>query len=105
MFSNIFSLNTLNEGRAAVGDLFSFIPCTPKGIMELIKHTGIKIEGADAVVLGRSKLVGTPIGELLKWSHATVTLCHSKTQNLEEKVVIIVFQFPCNKILSFVHNC
>ncbi|XP_063919636.1 C-1-tetrahydrofolate synthase, cytoplasmic isoform X1 [Zophobas morio] len=81
---DVDGLNTINEGRAAIGDLHSFIPCTPKGIMELIKGTGIKTEGAEAVVVGRSKIVGTPIGELLKWAHATVTICHSKTRNLEE---------------------
>ncbi|XP_044265161.1 C-1-tetrahydrofolate synthase, cytoplasmic isoform X1 [Tribolium madens] len=81
---DVDGLNTLNEGRTAVGDLLSFIPCTPNGIMELIRHTGIKVEGAEAVVLGRSKIVGTPVGELLKWAHATVTICHSRTKNLEE---------------------
>ena len=59
-------------------------PCTPAGCMDLIRRSGITIEGANAVILGRSKIVGTPISELLKWANATVTVCHSKTKNLEE---------------------
>jgi len=49
-------------------------------------RTGVKIAGSDAVVLGRSKIVGTPMSELLKWHDATVTVCHSKTKDLEQKV-------------------
>lgn len=45
--------------------------------------------GAEAVVLGRSKIVGTPVAELLKWNHATVTVCHSKTRNLQDVVIMI----------------
>ncbi len=48
--------------------------------MELIHRSGVEITGASAVVLGRSKIVGTPMAELLKWHHATVTVCHSKTK-------------------------
>lgn len=80
-------LNTINEGRVAVGDLTSFLPCTPNGVIELAKRSGVKIAGAEAVVLGRSKIVGTPAAELLKWNHATVTVCHSKTKDLKEQVI------------------
>lgn len=76
----------MNEGRLAIGDLTGFLPCTPVGVLELIKKSGAQLEGADAVVLGRSKIVGTPVAELLKWHHATVTVCHSKSRNLKEKV-------------------
>ncbi|CAG9761362.1 unnamed protein product [Ceutorhynchus assimilis] len=82
---DVDGLHTINEGRLAIGDLKGFLPCTPVGVLELIKKSGIKIEGADVVVLGRSKIVGTPAAELLKWHHATVTVCHSKTKNLKEK--------------------
>ncbi|CAH2003911.1 unnamed protein product [Acanthoscelides obtectus] len=82
---DVDGLNTINEGKLAVGNLTGFVPCTPNGILELIKRTGVKIAGAEAVVLGRSKIVGTPIAELLKWEHATVTICHSKTKNLKEQ--------------------
>lgn len=82
---DVDGLNTINEGRVAVGDKSGFLPCTPNGCIELIKQTGVQIAGKDAVVLGRSKIVGTPVSELLKWEHATVTVCHSKTANLSEK--------------------
>lgn len=79
-------MNTINEGKVAVGDLSAFIPCTPNGVIELAKRSGIKLAGAEAVVLGRSKIVGTPVSELLKWNHSTVTVCHSKTKDLKGKV-------------------
>ncbi|KAJ8926063.1 hypothetical protein NQ315_009918 [Exocentrus adspersus] len=82
---DVDGLNTINEGRVAVGDLSGFVPCTPNGVVELVKRSGISIAGAQAVVLGRSKIVGTPVSELLKWNHATVTVCHSKTKNLDEQ--------------------
>ncbi|XP_022817366.1 C-1-tetrahydrofolate synthase, cytoplasmic isoform X2 [Spodoptera litura] len=81
---DVDGLNTINEGRVAVGDLSGFIPCTPAGCVELIKRTGVTIAGKNVVVLGRSRIVGTPVSELLKWEHATVTVCHSKTKNLSE---------------------
>lgn len=59
-------------------------PCTPKGIVRLIKSTNIPIEGKHAVVLGRSNIVGLPISKLLLDENATVTIAHSKTQNLKE---------------------
>ena len=76
---DVDGLNTVNEGRVATGDLESgYLPCTPNGCMTLIKRSGVQVAGAAAVVLGRSKIVGTPMAELLKWHHATVTVCHSK---------------------------
>lgn len=54
--------------------------------MELIKRTGIPIAGSHAVIIGRSKIVGTPMSELLKWHDATVTVCHSKTKNMNMTV-------------------
>lgn len=81
---DVDGLNTVNEGRVAVGDFSGFVPCTPAGCLELIKKAGISIAGKNAVVLGRSRIVGTPVAELLKWEHATVTVCHSKTKNLSE---------------------
>jgi len=84
---DVDGLCTVNEGRVAIGDLKSgFMPCTPYGCIELIKRTGVPIQGAKAVVLGRSKIVGTPVAELLKWHDATVTVCHSKTKNLADEV-------------------
>ncbi|XP_072929911.1 C-1-tetrahydrofolate synthase, cytoplasmic isoform X1 [Epargyreus clarus] len=81
---DVDGLNTINEGRVSLGDMSGFVPCTPAGCIELIKKTGVSIAGKNAVVLGRSRIVGTPVAELLKWEHATVTVCHSKTKNLSE---------------------
>uniref|UniRef100_A0A1Y1L059 C-1-tetrahydrofolate synthase, cytoplasmic n=1 Tax=Photinus pyralis TaxID=7054 RepID=A0A1Y1L059_PHOPY len=82
---DVDGLNTINEGRVAVGDLSAFLPCTPNGCIELIKRCGLQVDGAEAVVLGRSKIVGTPASELLKWNNATVTVCHSRTKDLKEQ--------------------
>jgi methylenetetrahydrofolate dehydrogenase (NADP+)/methenyltetrahydrofolate cyclohydrolase len=59
-----------------------FIPCTPQGIMELIARTGIDLKGKEAVVVGRSNIVGKPMALLLLAQHATVTICHSRTKDL-----------------------
>lgn len=79
-------LNDINSGRLAHGDLSGFLPCTPRGCMRLIEETGTNIEGKRAVVIGRSKIVGMPVFLLLTWANATVTICHSKTQDLKEIV-------------------
>ncbi|PGH03263.1 hypothetical protein GX51_04133 [Blastomyces parvus] len=60
-----------------------FVPCTPQGVMELLRVSGVEIAGKNAVVLGRSDIVGSPVSYLLKSADATVTVCHSKTKNLE----------------------
>ncbi|XP_051154436.1 C-1-tetrahydrofolate synthase, cytoplasmic [Leptopilina boulardi] len=83
---DVDGLNTINEGRVAIGDMTGFLPCTPNGCIELIKKSGVTIAGAQAVVLGRSKIVGTPVAELLKWQNATVTVCHSRTKDLPKVV-------------------
>ncbi|XP_015584990.1 C-1-tetrahydrofolate synthase, cytoplasmic isoform X2 [Cephus cinctus] len=83
---DVDGLNTINEGRVAIGDMTGFLPCTPNGCIELIKKSGVPIAGANSVVLGRSKIVGTPVSELLKWNNATVTVCHSKTKDLAKVV-------------------
>lgn len=71
-----------------VGNLFiekdSFVPCTPAGIIELIKSTGTQIEGKRAVVIGRSNIVGKPVAQLLLNENATVTIAHSRTKDLPE---------------------
>ena len=63
-----------------------FIPCTPLGIMKLLQKYHINVKGLNAVVIGRSNIVGKPIAQLLLKEHATVTICHSRTQNLPEIV-------------------
>ena len=71
-----------NVGKMIIGQ-DSFVSCTPSGIMELLKHTGVEISGKHAVILGRSNIVGKPMGQLLLQRDATVTYCHSKTKNLK----------------------
>ncbi|KAJ3388642.1 tetrahydrofolate synthase [Lobulomyces angularis] len=61
-----------------------FVPCTPKGVMALLKETGVSLMGKNAVVIGRSNIVGLPVASLLQAADATVTICHSKTINLKE---------------------
>ena len=61
-----------------------FLPCTPAGVMELITRSGIEIAGKNAVVIGRSNIVGKPQAMLLLHANATVTICHSRTKNLAE---------------------
>ena len=73
-----------NVGALSIGDPL-FLPCTPAGIIEMIKRTGIKIEGKDCVVIGRSNIVGKPAAMLLTAANGTVTVCHSKTKDLDEK--------------------
>jgi len=60
------------------------VPCTPLGIMALLKKYNIELKGKNAVVVGRSRIVGKPLSFLLLRENATVTICHSKTQNLAE---------------------
>jgi methylenetetrahydrofolate dehydrogenase (NADP+)/methenyltetrahydrofolate cyclohydrolase len=64
----------------------SFIPCTPLGVMELLKYYNIELKGKDAIIINRSILVGKPLALLLLDEDATVTICHSNTKNLEEKI-------------------
>lgn len=72
-----------NVGKIMIGN-HSFLPCTPAGVMELLHRSGIEIAGKRAVVIGRSNIVGKPQAMLLLHEDATVTVCHSKTQNLAE---------------------
>lgn len=63
-----------------------FVPCTPAAVIRLLESTGVPIAGANAVVLGRSDIVGNPVAALLRSRDATVTQCHSKTKNIEQIV-------------------
>ncbi len=72
-----------NVGKIMIGS-YSFLPCTPAGVMELISRTGIDVSGKECVVIGRSNIVGKPQAMLLLHANATVTICHSRTKNLAE---------------------
>ena len=66
-----------------IGD-FNFLPCTPAGIMEMLKYENIGLDGKNCVIIGRSNIVGKPMAMLLLHENGTVTICHSKTENLPE---------------------
>ena len=72
-----------NVGRIMIGE-YSFLPCTPAGIMELLAQYKIDVSGKECVVIGRSNIVGKPMAMLLLHANGTVTVCHSRTQNLAE---------------------
>jgi methylenetetrahydrofolate dehydrogenase (NADP+)/methenyltetrahydrofolate cyclohydrolase len=74
-----------NVGRMLIGKE-TFLPCTPHGCMELLDETGVELKGKEAVVVGRSNIVGKPVAILLLERHATVTVCHSRTRDLAEVV-------------------
>lgn len=80
---DVDGLTTLNAGRVVQGR-DALVPCTPSGVMILLEHAGVKLSGAEAVVVGRSNLVGRPVASLLLAKNATVTTCHSRTRDLGE---------------------
>lgn len=80
---DVDGFHPINIGRMMTGQ-DAFLPCTPAGIVEMIKSANIDIAGKHVVVVGRSNIVGKPVGQLLLNEHATVTYCHSKTKNLRD---------------------
>jgi 5,10-methylene-tetrahydrofolate dehydrogenase/Methenyl tetrahydrofolate cyclohydrolase len=80
---DVDAFHAYNVGKIMTGD-FAFLPCTPAGVIELIHSTGTEIAGKNCVVIGRSNIVGKPMAMLLLHNNATVTICHSRTQNLKE---------------------
>lgn len=80
---DVDAFHPMNVGRIMIGN-YKFLPCTPAGVMELIDSTGVDLNGANCVVVGRSNIVGKPMAMLLLHRNATVTICHSRTRNLAE---------------------
>ena len=80
---DVDAFHPVNVGKIMVGN-YDFLPCTPAGVMELIKESGIPVSGKECVVLGRSNIVGKPQAMLLLHANGTVTVCHSRTKNLKE---------------------
>ena len=80
---DVDAFHAYNVGKIMIGD-FTFLPCTPAGVIELIRSTGVPIEGKNCVVVGRSNIVGKPMAMLLLHNNGTVTICHSRTKNLAE---------------------
>ena len=80
---DVDAFHAYNVGKIMIGD-FTFLPCTPAGVIALIRSTGVPIEGKNCVVVGRSNIVGKPMAMLLLHNNGTVTICHSRTKNLAE---------------------
>lgn len=80
---DVDGFHPVSTGNLMIGKP-GFRPCTPAGVIEILKRTGVEIAGKHAVVVGRSNIVGKPMAMLLLHEHATVTICHSKTANMEE---------------------
>jgi methylenetetrahydrofolate dehydrogenase (NADP+)/methenyltetrahydrofolate cyclohydrolase len=78
---DVDGLHPVNLGRLLAGAA-TVVPCTPGGCMEILDHYGCELKGAEAVVIGRSRLVGKPLAQLLLGRHATVTMCHTRTRDL-----------------------
>jgi 5,10-methylene-tetrahydrofolate dehydrogenase/methenyl tetrahydrofolate cyclohydrolase len=82
---DVDGFHPVNIGRLAMkGRDPLFIPCTPNGIIELLKRSGVQLSGAEAVIVGRSNIVGLPVAMLLQKANSTVTICHSRTKDLGE---------------------
>ncbi len=80
---DVDAFHPVNVGKIMIGD-FDYVPCTPAGVMVLLERYGIDVAGKNAVVIGRSNIVGKPQAMLLLHRNATVTVCHSKTENLAQ---------------------
>ena len=80
---DVDGFHPVNAGKLAQGNA-ALVPCTPAGVIEILKRSNIEIAGANAVIVGRSNIVGKPLAMLLLQENATVTICHSRTKNLAE---------------------
>lgn len=80
---DVDAFHAANVGHILIGD-YTFLPCTPAGVMELLHRSGVEVAGKTCVVVGRSNIVGKPMAMLLLHENGTVTICHSRTQNLRE---------------------
>ena len=81
---DVDAFHPINVGGIMTGD-YSFLPCTPAGVMQMLKHYDIQTAGKHCVVIGRSNIVGKPMAMLMLHANATVTICHSRTVNLAEE--------------------
>lgn len=80
---DVDAFHPVNTGKIMIGD-YSFLPCTPAGVMKMLEYENISVEGKECVVIGRSNIVGKPMAMLLLHANGTVTVCHSRTKNLAE---------------------
>ena len=96
---DVDGFHLLNAGRLMTGEA-GVIPCTPRGALHMIRQTGLNLSGLEAVIVGRSNIVGKPMGMLLLRENGTVTTCHSRTRNLEEvcrraDILVCAIGKPC----------
>lgn len=82
---DVDAFNPVNVGKIMTGD-FDFLPCTPAGVMELLKYYNVDVAGKSCVVIGRSNIVGKPMAMLMLHANATVTICHSRTTDIKNTV-------------------
>ncbi len=80
---DVDAFHLINTGKIMLGE-YSFLPCTPAGVMKLLEYENIDVTGKECVVVGRSNIVGKPMGMLLLHANGTVTICHSRTKDLAE---------------------
>jgi methylenetetrahydrofolate dehydrogenase (NADP+)/methenyltetrahydrofolate cyclohydrolase len=80
---DVDAFHPVNTGKIMIGN-YSFLPCTPAGVMKMLEYEGIDVTGKECVVVGRSNIVGKPMAMLLLQANGTVTVCHSRTRNLPE---------------------
>ena len=80
---DVDAFHVVNTGKIMLGD-YSFLPCTPAGVMKLLEYENIEVNGKECVVVGRSNIVGKPMAMLLLHANGTVTVCHSRTRDLAE---------------------
>ena len=80
---DVDAFHPVNTGKIMIGD-YSFLPCTPAGVMKMLEYEQISVEGKECVVVGRSNIVGKPMAMLLLHANGTVTVCHSRTKNLAD---------------------
>ncbi len=80
---DVDAFHPVNTGKIMIGD-YSFLPCTPAGVMKMLKYVNISVEGKECVVVGRSNIVGKPMAMLLLQANGTVTICHSRTKDLAD---------------------
>jgi methylenetetrahydrofolate dehydrogenase (NADP+)/methenyltetrahydrofolate cyclohydrolase len=79
---DVDGFHPVNVGKLSIGEKDGFVPCTPSGVMELLRRSQVETRGAEAVIVGRSNIVGKPMAALLTAADATVTVCHSRTRDI-----------------------
>jgi len=101
---DVDGFNIQNVGKLSINSKPKFVPCTPDGCIEMLKYYNIDVAGKHAVVIGRSRIVGLPLAHLLLRENATVSICHSKTQNIQSitKSADLIFA-ACGKA-NFIDN-